>query len=324
MEAVTLVSLYVDDLLVTGDCEEQIAELKRGLMKQFEMTDLGLMSFFLGMEVQQRKGEVFICQRRYLREILKRFEMEECRSVNTPMNLKEKLQKTEGAEPADEGFYRSLVGCLMYLTATRPDILYAVGVLSRFLSCAGEEHLVAAKRVIRYLKGTQSFGVKFTKVDNCRLQGFADSDWAGSVKDMRSTSGFCFTLGSGCFTWSSKKQEVVAQSAAEAEFLAATAAANHAIWLRKLMQDLEMEVEGPTEILVDNQAALAISQNPVFHGRTKHFKIKFYYLREVQQEGEVKLLHCKTEDQVADVFTKPLQASRLELLKKKAGMCYAP
>ena len=130
-----------------------------------------------------------------------------------------------------------MVGCLMYLTATRPDIQHAVSILSRFLHCANEEHLTAAKRVLRYLKGTQGYGVRFLEVQEMKLVGYVDSDWGSSAEDMKSTTGFCFSLGSGCFSWSTKKQEVVAQSTAEAEFVVATAAAKHAVWLRKLLCD---------------------------------------------------------------------------------------
>ena len=138
---------------------------------------------------------------------------------------------------------------------------------------------------------------------------------------MKSTSGYCFTLGFGVFSWSSKKQEIVAQSTAEAEFVAATAAVNQALWLRKILTDLNLEQEESTKILVDNQAAIAISQNPVFHGKTKHFNIKLFFLREVQKNGVVSLVYCKTEDQVADVFTKPLPVSKFEFLRTKLGVC---
>ncbi|KAL3729902.1 hypothetical protein ACJRO7_026971 [Eucalyptus globulus] len=164
--------------------------------------------------------------------------MEECRSVSTPVAAKKKLQKSDGTEAVDVSMYRSLIGCLMYLTATRPDILFAVSVLSRFMSDPSQLHLIAAKRILRYLKGTMFFGVKFRRSQEFNLQGYSDCDWAGSMDDMKSTSGYCFSLGSACFTWCSKKQEIVAQSTAEAEFIAATAAANQALWLKKIMKDL--------------------------------------------------------------------------------------
>jgi hypothetical protein len=285
------------------------------------MTDLGLMTYFLGMEIKQGKDEVFICQKKYAKEILKKFKLEECREMNTPMNSKEKLCKEDGTEKIDQVYFRSLVGCLMYLTATRPDILNAVSILSRFMHCASEWHLKAAKRVLRYVKGTCDFGIKFTKSKEFKLVGFSDSDWGGSTDDMKSTSGYCFTLGSGVFSWSSKKQETVAQSTTEAEFVAATAAVNQAMWLRKILSDLHLDHKEDTKIFVDNQAAIAISHNPVFHGKTKHFNIKLFFLREVQKDGVVTLVYCKTEEQIADLFTKPLPVSKFQDLRSKLGVC---
>ena len=164
--------------------------------------------------------------KKYAKEILKKFQMEECKAVSTPMNQKEKLSKEDGIDKVDEGYYRSLIGCLMYLTATRSDILFAVSLLSRFMHCASEMHLKAARRVLRYIKGTADYGVKFGSCQNFKLCGFSDSDWAGSIDDMKSTSGYCFSLGSGVFSWCTKKQETVAQSTAESEFIAATTAVN--------------------------------------------------------------------------------------------------
>lgn len=204
-----IVSLYVDDLLVTGNNEEFVRKFKQDMMGTFEMTDLGEMAYFLGMEVKQKNGGVFICQRKYAKEILKKFKMDECKSVDTPMCQKEKLSKEDESERVNETFYRSLVGCLMYLTATRPDILHSVSLLSRFMNCATETHLTSAKRVLRYVKGTLDYGIKFCANQVCILQGYSDSDWGGSL-DMRSTSGYCFKFGSGVFSWCCKKQNTVA------------------------------------------------------------------------------------------------------------------
>ncbi|XP_019260002.1 PREDICTED: uncharacterized protein LOC109238029 [Nicotiana attenuata] len=140
------------------------------------------------MEIKQGSDKIFICQKKYAREILKKFGMENCNATSTPMNPKEKLSKEDVTNKVDEGNFRSLIGCLMYLTATRPDILFAVSLLSRFMHCATEKHLKAAKRIIRYIKGTVDYGVKFKKCQNLKLYGFSDSDWAGSFDDMNSTS----------------------------------------------------------------------------------------------------------------------------------------
>ncbi|XP_016747294.1 secreted RxLR effector protein 161-like [Gossypium hirsutum] len=177
--------------------------------------------------------------------------MKDCKAISTPMNQKEKLIKDDGSAKVIEAEFRSLVGCLMYLTATRPDILNAVSILSRFMHCPNETHMRVAKRVIRYIKGTWSYGVKFLKHGELKLIGFSDSDWGGSIDDMKSTSGYCFFLGSGMFSWSSKKQETVVQSTAEAEFVAVIATVDQALWLRKILVDLNMEQKQSTEILVD-------------------------------------------------------------------------
>ncbi|KAE8671832.1 Xyloglucan endotransglycosylase 6 [Hibiscus syriacus] len=203
---ILIVSLYIDDLLVIGKNTDHIQNFKQEMMKVFEMKDIGSISYFLGIKIQQGQGEVFICDKKYAKEILKKFQMEECKISSTPMNQREKLRKENGADKVDEGYFRSLIGCLMYLMATRPDILNVVSILSRFMHCASELLLKAAKRVIRYVKGTSDFGVKFKRCKEFKLVGFSDSDWGGSIDDMRSNSDNCFTLGSGVFSWSSKMQ----------------------------------------------------------------------------------------------------------------------
>ena len=209
----------------------------------------------------------------------------------------------------------------MYLTTTRSDITFDVTLLSRFMHCASELHLQAAKRIVRYVKGTLSYGIKYSHLQNLMLHGYSNSDWAGSMDDMKSISGYCFSFGSGMFSWCSKKQDNVAQSTTEAKYAVATAAVNQAIWIRKILAHLHMNQLEPTKIYVDNQAAISIANNPVFHGRTKHFKIKLYFLREAQKEEEVTLLYCRTNDQIADVLTKALPKASFEDLRRKLGIC---
>ena len=170
---ILVISLYVDDMLVTGSNVEEINWFKVEMKKVFEMTDLGLMSYFLGIEIKQNQDEVFLSQRKYAKEILKKFLMENCKTVNTPMNQKEKLIKDDGSDKVNESEFRSLIGCLIYLTATRPDILNVVSILSRFMHCPNETHMIAARRVIRYIKGTWNFGVKFLKQKEMELIGFS-------------------------------------------------------------------------------------------------------------------------------------------------------
>jgi hypothetical protein len=154
------------------------------------------------------------------------------------------------------------------------------------------------------------------------LKGYTNSDWGGCVDDSRSTSGYLFSLNSGVFTWNSKKQETIAQSTIEAEYIAAAFVVNQAIWLRKMLKDLGHEQVEATKIMCDNSSAVSISRNPVFHGRTKHIKIKFHFIREVQQSNEVMLIHCSSEEQLADLFTKPLPKERFETLRQMIGICH--
>ncbi|XP_052878835.1 secreted RxLR effector protein 161-like [Gossypium arboreum] len=242
------------------------------------MTDLGVMTYFLGMEVNQSDQGIFISQHAFALKILNRFCMSNCKIVSTPVAQGEKLASYGNQERVDEKEYRSLVGCLLYLTTTRPDIMYAVSLLSKFMHCYHVVHFKAAKRVLKYLKGTLNHRVIFEKAKELKLIRYSDSDWVGSINDMKSTSGYFFTLGSGVFCWSSKKQQTVAQSTAKAEYIAAAAAVNQAIWLRKLLCDLNEEQVEATEIRVDNQLAVTIAKNLFFHGKMKHFKIKFHFV----------------------------------------------
>ncbi|KAK5776596.1 hypothetical protein PVK06_044556 [Gossypium arboreum] len=285
------------------------------------MTDLGVMTYFLGMEVNQFDQGIFISQDAFTLKILNRFCMTNCKTVRTPVAQGEKLTSSGNQERVDEKEYRSLVGCLLYLTATRPNIMFGVSLLSRFMHCYDVVHYKAAKRILRYVKGTLSYGVKFEKEKELKLTGYSDSDWAGSIDDMKSTFGYFFTLSSRVFCWSSKKQQTVALSTAEAEYIAAAAAVNQAIWLRKLLCDLNEEQIESNEIRIDNQSAVAIAKNPVFHGKTKHFKIKFHFVREAEQSKEVSLVHCSSETQLADILTRPLSATRFEALRSKIGVC---
>ncbi|XP_040957918.1 secreted RxLR effector protein 161-like [Gossypium hirsutum] len=166
--------------------------------------------------------------------------MENCKATSTPVAVGEKLSSQGDFEKVCETTYRSLVGCLLYLIATRPDIMYDVSLLSRFMHCYNINHFQAAKRVLRYIKGTLCFGVLFTKAEHMKLLGYIDNDWAGPIDDMKSTSGYLFTLGSAIFCWSSKKKTAVAQSIAEAEYVTTAGAINQAIWLRKIMADLNL------------------------------------------------------------------------------------
>ncbi|KAL3720851.1 hypothetical protein ACJRO7_005629 [Eucalyptus globulus] len=208
----------------------------------------------------------------------------------------------------------------MYLTGTRPDIMHAVSLISRYMEHPTELHLQAAKRIFRYLQGTKNFGLFYKKGEKSDLFGFTDSDYAGDVDDRRSTSGYVFMLGSGAVSWSSKKQSIVTLSTTEAEFVAATSCACQAIWLRKILEELQFKQQKATIIYCDNSSAIKLSKNPVLHGRSKHIDVKYHFLRDLTKDEVVELVFCRSEDQVADIFTKLLKLSMFQKLRKLLGV----
>ncbi|KAJ4722910.1 Retrovirus-related Pol polyprotein from transposon TNT 1-94 [Melia azedarach] len=272
------------------------------------------------IEVRQEEDGIFISQQRYTKEILKKFKMENCKPISTPIKCGVKLSKHEEGEKVDSTFFKSLVGCLRYLTCTRPDILYATGLVSRYMETPTTTHLKAVKRILRYLKGTTNFGLFYSCSDNFELVGYSDSDWAGDTDDRKSTTGFVFFMGGTAFTWMSKKQPIVTLSTCEAEYVAATSCVCHAIWLRNLLKELRWSQEKPTKIYVDNKSAMALAKNPVFHDRSKHIDTRYHYIRECITRNDVHMEYVKSQDQIADIFTKPLKQEDFIRLRNSLGV----
>ncbi|CAL8161243.1 unnamed protein product [Prunus armeniaca] len=317
---VLIVSLYVDDIVYTGSSSQMIEEFRRDMMEHYEMTDLGVLHHFLGMGVIQSKQNIFLHQRKYGQKLVEKFGLKDCKIVATPLAMNERLSKNDGSEAADEGEYRQIVGSLLYLTATRPDIMFAASLLARFMHNPTKKHMGTAKRVLRYIQGTIDFGIVFEKGKETTLIGYCDSDWAGSEDDMRSTSGYAFTLGSGVFSWASIKQNTVALSTAEAEYVSAAEATSQAKWLRFVLEDFgEEQIEG-TQIMCDNTSAIAMAKNPVFHQKSRHINRKFHFIREAIQAKEIELVYCRTEEQIADILTKALPKDRFAYLRELLGV----
>lgn len=314
------VALYVDDLIFMGNNGKMILDFKSKMTQEFEMTDLGLMKFFLGLEVRQERTGIFVSQEAYAKEILKKYKMTHCNSVSTPMEPGVKLSKFDGGERVDASKYRSLVGSLRYLTCTRPDISLSVGIVSRFMEEPVYSHWKALKRILRYIQGTVSHGLFYSNMEDYKLIGYSDSDWCGDLDDRKSTSGYVFFMGNTAFAWLSKKQPIVTLSTCEAEYVAASWCVCHAIWLRNLLGELEQQQLGATEIRVDNKSAIELARNPVNHERSKHIDIRFHFIRDHVKEGSVKLVHVASRDQVADIFTKPLPMILFDNYKKLIGM----
>ena len=312
---ILIVSLYVDDLVFTGSCEKMISNFKSDMMEKYEMSDLGILHYFLGIGIVQNVDGIFITQKKYATSLLEKFKMIGCKIVHTPLVVNEKFQKEDGSGQADQTNYRSLVGSLLYLTATRPDIMYAASLLSRFMHNPTRVHYGAAKRVLRYIQGTLDFDIMYKRNVDPKLFGFCDSDWGGSVDDLKSTSGYTFTLGTSVCSWASTKQKYVALSTAEAEYVSASIATSQAIWLRRVIKDFGEKQDSATPILCDNKSAIAMSKNPVYPSRAKHIALKFHYIRDAVEEKEIDVVYCNTDDRVADIFTKALPRDRFEYLR---------
>ncbi|KAE8683109.1 hypothetical protein F3Y22_tig00111215pilonHSYRG00067 [Hibiscus syriacus] len=226
---ILIVCLYVDDLIFTGSNPSMFNEFKDVMMKEFEMTDMGLMAYYLGIEIKQQKDEIFISEERYANEILKKFKMENCKPISTPAEYGIKMTKHEEGESVDPTFFKSLIRSLRYLTCTRPDILHAVGLVSRYMESPTTTHFKVAKRILRYLKGTIDFGLFYSVSNDYKFVGYNDSDWGGDIENRMSTTGFVFFMGDIAFTWMSKKQPIVTLSTCEAEYVAAISCVCHAI-----------------------------------------------------------------------------------------------
>ena len=313
---IVIIALYVDDTIIASNCNEMLHDAKKMLNEKFDMTDLGEVKSILGMSVERNraKGVLTINQSAYLQSALERFGMADCNPVSTPMEPGKHYEKTPDDE---EGFntreFQALIGSLVYASiATRPDISEAVGKLSQHMSRPNKEHWAAAKRVLRYIKGTLQFGLNFERSDNFKLIGYSDADWAGDVDTRKSTSGYVFMLGKATVAWASKKQSVVALSTTEAEYIALCSATQEAVWLRRLLQSLREGQARPTTIFEDNRGAISLSKNPKDHTRTKHIDIKYHYVRDAVQNNEIDIQPCETKLMIADQLTKGLPKPAFE------------
>jgi hypothetical protein len=222
--------------------------------------------------------------------------MMDCKSMDTPMNADIRKVKVLDSDPVDPSLYRQLIRSLMYLVNTQPDICFVVNTLSQFQVEPRQEHWIVAKHVLRYIRGTIKYGLRYTSSSNIQLHGFTDSDWAESAEDRKSTSGMCFSLGSVMISWGSRKQNSIALSTAEEEYMEAYEVCTEAVWLRKLISDLFDQTPESTIIYCDNQSFIRLSEHPVFHERSKNIEIKYYFIRDKFQEGEVKLEYISIDE----------------------------
>ena len=317
----TCILVYVDDLLIAGNCEASIAEAKNFLSTHFHMKDMGPVTYFLGLEVDRSHKGIFLSQRKYVLDLLHEYNLQQCRPLKLPMDTHTKLTSTSGSLLQDPEKYQRLIGKLIYLTITRPDIAFTVHVLSKFMHNPTSSHYQAGIRVLRYLASCPSQGILLARDSQAQLTAYCDSDWAGCPTTRRSTSGFCILLGASPLSWKSKRQSVVARSTAEAEYRSMALTICEVMWLSQLLKDLGLKKLGTTLLNCDNQAALAIAANPIHHEKTKHVDIDCHFIRDKAAEGIIQPTYVPSHAQLANIFTKILGTAQHQKLLSKLGVC---
>jgi Reverse transcriptase (RNA-dependent DNA polymerase) len=275
---ITVLAVYVDDMIISRNDEEEIALLKRKLGKEFEVKDLGQLRYFLGIEIARGAERIVLSQRKYVLDLLAETGMLGCRLAVAPIDQKLKLS-AEAGEPVDRERYQRLVGRLIYLSHTRPDISFAVSVVSRYMHDPREGHMDAVYQILRYLKNAPGTGLIFRKNGHLSIEGYCDSDWASYADDRKSTSGYCMFVGGNLVSWKSKKQTVVARSTAEAEYMAMALGVAEMLWLRALLVELKVDQRAQMKLWCDNKSTISIANNLVQHDRTKHIEIDRFLMR---------------------------------------------
>ena len=296
------------------------------LATKFEIKNLGRLKYFLGIEVAHSKKGIFISQQKYITDLLKETGKTACKPTSIPVDPNIKLGSAEEDIAVDKEMYQRLVGRLIYLSHTRPDIAFAVSLVSQFMHQPKEAHLQAALRIVQYLKGTPGRGILFKRNKSVSLEAYTDADYAGSVVDRRSTTGYCTFLGGNLVTWKSKKQSVVARSSAEAEFRAMAQGICELLWLKIILEDLKIRWDEPMRLYCDNKSAISIAHNPVQHDRTKHIEVDRHFIKEKLDSGMICTPYVSTQNQLADILTKGLNCSNFERIISKLGMenTYSP
>lgn len=319
--------LYVDDMLIAGPNKDRIQELKAQLAREFEMKDLGPANKILGMQIHRDRNnrKIWLSQENYLNKILRRFNMQDCKPISTPLPVNFKLSSS--MSPSNEVErremsrvpYASAVGSLMFaMICTRPDIAQAVGAVSRYMANPGREHWNTVKRILRYIKGTSNVALCYGGSE-LTVRGYVDSDFAGDLDKSKSTTGYVYKLAGGAVSWMSKLQKVVALSTTEAEYMAATQACKESIWIQRLLEELGHKQE-KIVLFCDSQSALYIAKNPAFHSRTKHIRVQYHFVREVVEEGTVDMQKIHTNENLADVMTKPVNTDKFIQCRSSIGL----
>ncbi|GJX49128.1 putative ribonuclease H-like domain-containing protein [Tanacetum coccineum] len=315
---IMLVQVYVDDIIFGSTRKSWCDEFEALMKGRFQMSSMGELIFFLGLQVKQKTDGIFISQDKYVADMLKKFDLASVKTVITPMETKMALTKDEEADDVDVHLYRSMIGSLMYLTASRPDIMFAVCVCSRFQVTPKTSHLNAVKRIFKYLKGKPNLGLWYPRESSFDLEAFSDSDYAGANLDRKSTTGGCQFLGSRLISWQCKKQTIVATSTTEAEYVAAASCCGQVLWIQNQMLDYGFNFMN-TKIHIDNESTICIVKNPVYHSKTKHIEIRHHFIRDSYEKKLIRVEKIHTDFNVADLLTKAFDGPRFHFLVVNIG-----
>ncbi|WVZ51500.1 LOW QUALITY PROTEIN: hypothetical protein U9M48_002644 [Paspalum notatum var. saurae] len=292
-----IVQIYVDAIIFGGSSHALVSSFAEQMSREFEMSLMGELQFFLGLQIKQGPERTFVHQAKYTRDILKKFEMGDSKPMTTPMSTSTALDADEDREAVDQKEFRGMIGSLLYLTATRPDIHFAVCLCARYQVSPWTSHRQAVKRIFRYLKFTPELGLWYSSGSSLSLREFSDADHAGCRIDRKSTSGTCQLLGTSLVSWSSRKQASVSLSTTEAEYIAVASCCSQLLWMKATLSDFGLRFE-------KNPSS---TKNPVLYSRTKHIDVRFHFLRDHYEKGDIDLIHVSSENQLADIFTKPLE-----------------
>ncbi|GJR71665.1 putative ribonuclease H-like domain-containing protein [Tanacetum coccineum] len=316
---IMLVQVYVDDIIFGSTKKSMCTEFEECMHKRFQMSSMGELTFFLGLQVKQQPDGIFISQDKYVADILKKFDFLSIRTATTPIESNKPLVKDEDGVDVDVHVYRSMIGSLMYLTASRPDIMFAVCACARFQVTPKASHLNAVKRIFRYLKHQPKLGLWYPRDSPFELEAYSDSDYGGASLDRKSTTGGCQFLGRRLISWQCKKQTIVANSTTEAEYVAAANCCGQVLWIQNQMMDYGFNFMN-TKIHIDNESTISVIKNPVAHSRTKHIEIRFHFIRDCYKKRLIEVIKIHTDSNVADLLTKGFDVTRFNFLVVSIGL----
>lgn len=317
-------SLSTSDDRIPLQNADILAKITKLLFDNFKMKDMGSAKGCIGIRIHQNGSEIMLDQEVYTLEVLKRFGMEDCKPIGTPCDTNEKLSSVKveaGDSLVGKVPYQEAVGSLLYLAqGTRPDISHAVNEVSRYNNNHGTVHWKAVKHILRYLRGTLNYKLRFFKGESDELVGFSDANWGSDELDRRSWTGYLFKMSNGAITWKSGRQKTVALSSTEAEYMALSACIQEAIWLMQLGREINLKIELPLQIHCDNQSAALLAKNDGYRPRTKHIDIRYHYIREIVETGRVKICYLETSKMIADSLTKPVGKEKTEFCTQNMGL----